>query len=197
MAIRQATMGDLPLVTDILCEAFSQDQVVDWMVRRDGRERALRRFFEITCGDLALRQGETYLADDGAAVAVWTPPGGWHLPVWRQARRLLDWGGIFGWGRFQTVARGSVGLEEHHPRDAHYYLMFLGVRPARQGQGLGGALLSHQLRRCDQEGAAAYLENSNQRNLPLYGRHGFAVTGEHRLGEDGPPLWLMWRPPGS
>jgi ribosomal protein S18 acetylase RimI-like enzyme len=39
-------------------------------------------------------------------------------------------------------------------------------------------LLAHLLARIDADGMPAYLESSNQRNLALYGRHGFEVTAE-------------------
>src|SRR5687767_6551887 len=41
---------------------------------------------------------------------------------------------------------------------------FIGVEPARQGRGLGAALLRAQLAVCDQAGLPAYLESSNPRN---------------------------------
>ena len=56
----------------------------------------------------------------------------------------------------------------------------IGVDPARQGRGLGSALMKHTLALCDAEGALAYLESSNPRNVPLYERHGFEVVGEIR-----------------
>ncbi len=54
----------------------------------------------------------------------------------------------------------------------------VGVEPNAQGKGLGGALMRHAVARCDQEGALAYLESSNLRNISLYERHGFEVMGE-------------------
>ena len=56
-------------------------------------------------------------------------------------------------------------------------------------------LLKHVTRRCDAESAPAYLESSSPRNVPLYQRHGFEITGEQPIGEGGPPLYLMWREP--
>jgi len=50
------------------------------------------------------------------------------------------------------------------------------------------------LERCDAERAAAYLESSNEKNVPLYRRHGFEVTGEV-VTHLGPRAWLMWRDP--
>ena len=46
---------------------------------------------------------------------------------------------------------------------------------------------------CDREGRLAYLENSNERNTPLYERNGFRVLQEWRAPRDGPPIWFMAR----
>ena len=69
------------------------------------------------------------------------------------------------------------------------------MRPEHQGKGLGTALLRPGLEHADALRLPAYLESSNERNVPLYERHGFAVIAEHVL-PDGPTLWLMWRPAG-
>jgi GNAT superfamily N-acetyltransferase len=87
-------------------------------------------------------------------------------------------------------------VENQHPGDLHHYLSYLGVAPARQGNGLGTALLRPVLDRCDSQGAPAYLEATNKRNLPLYRRQGFEVREELDL-PNGPRLWTMWREPGS
>ena len=42
--------------------------------------------------------------------------------------------------------------------------------------------MRHAVARCDREGALAYLESSNPRNISLYLRHGFEVIGEIRVG---------------
>lgn len=73
------------------------------------------------------------------------------------------------------------------------YLALVGVRPDRAGRGLGTALLEPGLRHADDLNLPAYLESSNERNVPLYERHGFAITNEHRLPR-GPSMRLMWRP---
>ncbi len=49
----------------------------------------------------------------------------------------------------------------------------------------------------DAEGIPAYLEASTVRSRALYERHGFEVTGEFNFPSGGPPLWQMWREPGS
>jgi ribosomal protein S18 acetylase RimI-like enzyme len=71
-------------------------------------------------------------------------------------------------------------------------LLLLGVDPAFQRQGYGSALLADMLDRCDREHAAAYLESTNPRNIPLYQRHGFRLLGTVQVGS-APPLFPMSR----
>jgi ribosomal protein S18 acetylase RimI-like enzyme len=81
-----------------------------------------------------------------------------------------------------------------HPDEPCWYLAMIGVEPNAQGRGLGGALLRQAVARCDEEGALAYLESSNPRNISLYERHGFEAMGEIRVGA-GPLVTPMLRQP--
>ena len=85
-------------------------------------------------------------------------------------------------------------MDQYHPQEPHWYLPMIGVDPVRQGRGLGGLLMRHVLRRCDEERMPAYLESTNPRNLSLYLRHGFEILGTIRVGE-APPVVPMLRPP--
>ena len=73
-------------------------------------------------------------------------------------------------------------MDQWHPEEPLWYLPLIGVEPNAQGTGLGGALMRHAVARCDQDGALAYLESSNPRNISLYERHGFEVMGEIQVG---------------
>ena len=57
---------------------------------------------------------------------------------------------------------------------------------------MSSALLSHMLARVDADGMPACLESSNERNIALYGRHGFEVTAAVVI-PGGPRIWPMWR----
>ena len=86
-------------------------------------------------------------------------------------------------------------VEGPHPKEpAHCYLRVIGCEPDRQGQGVGSRLMQPMLEQCDARGMPAYLESSNEKNVPLYRRHGFEVTGEV-VTHLGPRAWLMWRKP--
>jgi ribosomal protein S18 acetylase RimI-like enzyme len=83
-------------------------------------------------------------------------------------------------------------MGEYHPQEPLWYLPVIGVDPARQGRGLGSALLEHVLAECDGEHKPAYLEASSERSRALYERHGFQTTGTIQVA-DSPPLWPMLR----
>jgi ribosomal protein S18 acetylase RimI-like enzyme len=131
------------------------------------------------------------------AAAMWLPPGvRAHLPAsltqaWLVLRLVLH-SGPSALSRIQQV---QATMARHHPRAPHYYLHAIGARQDCQGMGLGSALLKQVTRRCDAESVPAYLESSTERNIPLYRRHGFEVTGTAPIGEGGPPLHFMWREP--
>jgi ribosomal protein S18 acetylase RimI-like enzyme len=81
--------------------------------------------------------------------------------------------------------------------EAFDYLTFLGVRPERQNQGIGTALLAEHHARLDRAGRAAYLEADDPRNRALYRRHGYADRGDPIAVDGRVLMWPMWRPPAS
>jgi ribosomal protein S18 acetylase RimI-like enzyme len=196
MLVRQAGDADAALVAGILAEAFEDDPLLKWLFPDDRRRLALlSRYFLTIARSLYLRHREVYVADEGGA-AMWLPPGTspdslplatWLTLLWR----MFLSHGFAGLNRARAV---SDVMQANHPREPHFYLHAIGVRKSRQGQGVGSALLRHVVRRCDNEGKLAYLENSNPRNTPLYERHGFRVVSEW-TAPGGPPLGFMLRRP--
>jgi GNAT superfamily N-acetyltransferase len=66
------------------------------------------------------------------------------------------------------------------------------LAPARQGRGVGRALLASWLSRVDAEQLPAYLETDREGNVAFYARAGFHVVGETSVL--GVRVWPMWRP---
>jgi GNAT superfamily N-acetyltransferase len=93
--------------------------------------------------------------------------------------------------------RTQLQIERLHAERStpHWYLGYLGTRRDRQGEGLGSQLLRTVLAGADTDGVPAYLESSNERNLPLYERSGFRVIAEVQALGHGPTIWRMWREP--
>ena len=196
--IRRVTEADVPKVARALAQAFFDDPHFCWIVRDDARRMGkLERGFETFTRRIWLPAGECYTHERLVGAAMWLPPGTWHMGPLEQllllpaiARNLrLD---------LPRFVKALNFIESKHPRaPEHWYLPALGVAPGWQGRGFGAALLQVVLARCDAEHLPAYLEASTARNRALYERHGFQTLEECRYARGGPPLWRMWREPGS
>jgi ribosomal protein S18 acetylase RimI-like enzyme len=125
-------------------------------------------------GGADLERGAGFAAADFGAGALWLRPGG--APDSDAIGALI--GETVAPERQAVMAKVGELMDGYHPHEPHWYLSMIGVDPARQGRGLGSALLRHTLALCDAEGAAAYLESSNPKNISLYERHGFEVIGQ-------------------
>jgi GNAT superfamily N-acetyltransferase len=193
--VRVAERGDAAETAEVLARAFSDDPVFSWLVPADGsRERRLQRFFLTELRHESLRHGAVEVAcADGrvAGAAVWFPPG---AGLGTQVSALPGYLRAFG-RRLVNVARfDSLAVRVHPREEPHWYLLAIGVDPARHGEGVGAALLRSRLQRCDADGLPAYLESSNPENVPLYEHFGFRATGTLALPEGAPVVTTMWRP---
>ena len=130
------------------------------------------------------------MSQDYSAAALWLAPG--VSPDEQALRNLIE--ESLSSEKRADIARVIEEMAHYHPEEPHWYLPFIGVDPARQGNGLGAALLRPALAECDKVRLPAYLESTNPRNRPLYERHGFKEIGEIRVG-DCPPVVPMLRQP--
>lgn len=193
---RRAALADAGPVARTLAAAFATDPVIDYFVRADSRRpQALDSWFDFAVKRFGLPEGETWMTPDAGAVALWLPPpqAALSMSVVREAQALPIFLSVVGLSRIARMQRLRAAFDANHPKAPHWYLFFLAVDPARQGQGLGSALLKHTLRPIDAAGGDAYLEASSAKNVPLYERHGFEVVSEFRPEPAGPTLWGMWR----
>jgi GNAT superfamily N-acetyltransferase len=79
--------------------------------------------------------------------------------------------------RYQGIAdfmsRQSAALVDA----SAWYLSIVGVLPAWQNRGLGGALIAPVLEQADRAGVPTFLETFTPRNEPFYQRLGYRVAG--------------------
>ncbi|OCK55535.1 N-acetyltransferase [Bradyrhizobium sp. LMTR 3] len=140
-------------------------------------------------GGRAFELGTAYITEGARAAALWLPPG--VEPDEAEMDAIME-------ESLSPEISGDIGaimkgMAEHHPHEPHWYLPLIAADPKWIGQGLGSLLMKHALRRCDEEGIAAYLESSNPRNISLYERHGFKITGRIQSGSS-PVVTPMLRP---
>jgi GNAT superfamily N-acetyltransferase len=144
--------------------------------------------------------GEVYTtAGTPEGVAVWLPPGASEVTPDRAVEAGLDQlptlVGAEPMARFDQV----LGfLEPFHRKDVpaeHWYVMVVGVVPARQGQGVGSALLRPIIERANADGLPCYLETAQPRNVPFYRKIGFEVIVETVEPVSRMRLWTFRRDP--
>jgi GNAT superfamily N-acetyltransferase len=186
-----ASEQDVGVLAPVLARAFAGDPFMSWMLRKDNRLAALRRYFEVNFR-IVLPHRATLTLPDRSGAALWVPPNRWKMDLWQEVTLAPSLVAAFGIWHTLDVARAVRIISSHHPHEPHWYLFVLGVDPPMQGRGLGSTLMAPILDRCDREGLPAYLETGLRRNIPFYERHGFRVLSELTI-LDAPPLWPMWR----
>ncbi|MBL8543894.1 MAG: GNAT family N-acetyltransferase [Hyphomonadaceae bacterium] len=183
-AVRPAHDGEETSIAAVLSDAFvDEDGLNYWLKQGEEKERSRARFFAAAVEDAVHPERTLWLAEGQTAplgAAIWLSPGqkAYDLTFWKQIALtplMLSIAGMSGMARGFALAEK---LEHHHPREPHAHLVFLGVAPAAQGQGVGSAILKSTLAPLDAGGVTAFLEATTERNVALYQRHGFEITGE-------------------
>jgi GNAT superfamily N-acetyltransferase len=188
--VRPARRDQETACVGVLQVAFAADPPSRKIWPEDERfHAAFPRFVRAFAGR-AFEIGTAYMHAGGAGVALWLPPG--ETPDEEALGRVLE----------ETVApdvRDAAfavfeRMGAYHPREAHWHLPLIGVDPSAQGRGIGVALLTHTLARCDAQGLPAYLEATSARSVPLYERHGFEALGRIQVAHFPPIVPMLRRP---
>jgi ribosomal protein S18 acetylase RimI-like enzyme len=199
IAVRRATAADAGAVSDALADAFFDDPVISWLIPPGASRRAGRvnRLWAASTAAYLRKDKPVFVTDDGQGAALWSPPGYWGTPMSEQLREVPAMIRVFGTGLLKASKVQDQMLKAHPRKPAHWYLYAIGARTGSQGRGIGSALLAEMLGPIDESGEPAYLESSNERNVPLYERFGFEVVEELHLSGGGPTMWRMWRDPSG
>lgn len=185
VAARSATSAE---AVSTLTAAFETDPPVRWMYPDKTDYLADFPVFARAFGGIAITENTLVTAQGGAAL--WIAPGSEpdEAALVAAVERSIPE------ARQADVFAVFEAMGEVHPHEPHWYLPLIGVRPDRQGNGLGSAMLRPVLARCDADGVPAYLEATTERSRDLYARHGFKQTAKIEVA-DCPPLYPMVRCP--
>jgi GNAT superfamily N-acetyltransferase len=190
--VRKSSSADLPAMSQILAAAFHDDPIVRWMVPDEVRRQAVLPDVMRLLAARVHVHGENHLNDTGTAAAVWSPP---HATFNRADHEWFHAELALLVGDDHRRLSGLIDvLDAHRPREPHYRLHLVGVRPSERRRGVGAALVDTVLARADSEGAAAYFVATSPRSRAFAERHGFDAVRELRCGGSS-PLWAMWRDP--
>jgi ribosomal protein S18 acetylase RimI-like enzyme len=173
---------------DTLTLAFAADPVERWLYPEPQRYLASFPMFLAAFAGEAFARETVWQIGDFSAIALWLPPGTQADgdAIVSALAQTVDT------ARHKETFAVLEQMDEAHPSFPHWYLPWLGVDPARQGQGLGGELIEQCLRIVDEDHLPAYLETPNPRTIAFYEHYGFEVSGEAQAGAC-PPVTLMLR----
>ena len=189
-AVSDAKAQDRERVVSAIVLAFVCDPVARWAWPEPHDYLTYFTDFINVFGGKGFEHGTAHSVAEFSGGALWLPPGvqpNEEVLVSLMERSIDP-------ERLQVVFAILEKMGGYHPAEPHWYLPLIGVEPAKQGRGLGTALLGYALKRIDREGRIAYLESTNPANIPLYQRHGFEVVGTIQVG-DSPLLVPMIRRP--
>jgi len=188
--VRSATEAERRAVIDVVTLAFVTDPLARWAIASATRYLAAMPSFIDAFGGRGLAHGAAYVVDGLQGAALWLPPG--VEPDDAQMNTIMA--GHLADDVLPELAAVFEQMGSYHPHEPHWYLPLIGVDPAHQGRGFGAALMRHAVQRFDANGALAYLESSNPRNISLYQRHGFEILGTVQVGSS-PVVTPMLRHP--
>ena len=193
MNVRNATPEDLATVVDTAARSLADEAMLRWSFGEDGFRERIRRHFAHYDGE-NVRHGWVRVAADGAAIAVWIPPGSREeheaigpAPPGGEVEILGDHAERF------AAFWGWVG--EHEPAEPLLYLSHIAIVPERQREGLGTALMRDGLAQADRDSVPTWLETSVAANSAYYERFGFRTVVEEDAPDGGPHIWFMRRDP--
>lgn len=186
--VTEVATSDADRAVAVIALAFCADPMVRWSFADPERFLAAFPDFVRAFGGKAFAERTATEAAGFRGAALWLPPG--VVPDEEAMGAILN--DSVDPKRQPDVLALMQQMDAFHPKEPHWYLPLIGVDPAHQGNGYGGALLTHTLAQCDRDGAPAYLESSNLANIPLYERHGFRLRGTIQAGSS-PPMFPMLR----
>ncbi|MBB6174378.1 GNAT superfamily N-acetyltransferase [Nocardiopsis mwathae] len=191
--VRLATPADVPRAVRTLCHAYAEYPFTRHTIAADDHEVRLRRLNELFISRIGLDHGRVWVADGGAAVAVWTTPDTTPDIFAELGATFAEISG----DRAEAAGKAEAAMAPHRPTQPVWFLGSVGVAPDRQGSGLGGAVLRPGIEAADRAGVPAFLETSDVRNVRFYRRLGFEVSAEYEIPDGGPRTWAMTRGPGG
>ncbi len=183
----------------VLSRAFFNDPLMQhYLPDPSRRERALPYLMLVSLR-YCLFYGEVYTTPALAGMACWLPPGHTGVSMLGMLRAAL---GVIppglGWEALRRIQQIEPATDRIHYAcvpGPHWYLMLLGVEPARQGQGIGGRLIEPKLAEARTAGLPCYLETMTELDVTFYRKHGFRVVFETTLQPGDLAVWMLMKQP--
>jgi GNAT superfamily N-acetyltransferase len=188
--INTAKAADQDHIIAVLALAFSTDPGARWIYPDPYNYMSYFPDIIRAFGGRAFQHGTAHYVEGFFGAALWLPPD--VAPKEQEMMALMQ----------RTVAESTLEdfrcvmeqASRYRPTEPHWYLPLTGVDPMHQGNGSGSALMKHALTTCDRDQRLAFLESTNERNVPFYQRHGFEVLGTVQVRSSPASFSMLRRP---
>lgn len=191
----------LPSAAELVADAFHHNPAHVYLLPDPATRRA--KLVWLLGGNLRLQRGRwrSFCLAEGAAVRAmgfWTrstDPAPGLLPQIREGILAAPW--RMGWSGLRRLGEVTAGIDRHLEEALgerpYWYLNNMVVDASLRGSGIGTTLLREQLRLLREADPGARFALSTQRpeNVTFYGRLGFSVLREGRIGR-GPGAFVNW-----
>jgi GNAT superfamily N-acetyltransferase len=193
--IVRAGEADTEILSHVIADAFFPLAPCQWLIPDETARREIFPSYFRMYIEHAMADGLVHTTPARDAAALWiplgpqppAPPDGYHEHLAQITGPWLERFAVF-----------DMELDDHHLTGTeHHHLAILAVRPDRQGQGTGTALLNAHHAVLDQQGTTAYLEASDERTRAIYLRNGYRDYGSPIRLPGGPRMFPMTRPPAG
>lgn len=191
----QLDESQIDVAAGVLANAFQDDPLSIYMLP-DPAERAKKlpiHFRPIVRYGMLF--GEVLTTPLMEGVAVWTAPDLWEVTPERAVQAGFDQlPSLIGDEPLNRFNQANDNISTLHVRDVprdHWYLMVIGIDPAKQGRGIGRALIEAILKRADEDGLPCYLETCVHANATFYARLGFQQLINAEEPSSQLPFWTF------
>lgn len=194
--LSRMAVGDAVEVGAVLGRAFVEDPLMRYYFEGSRDRSELVRKTMTLATRLTLRCGTGFRFDcsgrlTGAALLL--PPSVRDFPLTAVVGAILRTPSLWRPRSLRRHFGASASIDAHRPKFPCWLLLSLGIEPERQHRGHGAWLLERVLQSLPESNGVS-LETDNERNLPLYLRHGFEITSEFAVDDgQGPLTWSMLR----
>lgn len=166
--VRPATAADHDAVVTTVVAAFAQDPAFRWFFPDPATFDERATAFVTAVLRPRLAADAVWVVGDGAAVALWEPPGAGGGGSVENAVPADTYARLQQWER---------AAHRFIPDEPHWYLGILATHPAHAGQGLAKLAAAPGLARATEAGLTCWLETATATNVAMYRRRGWTTVG--------------------
>jgi ribosomal protein S18 acetylase RimI-like enzyme len=196
-SVKRLTTADTDWSSNLLEKAFYTDELLNYIYGDTIHKAGKLNWFFRTTFRLAAQYGDCLGTAEQDGVLMMFPPDQTNMTIGKIVKSgLLAAPFKMGWASFSRMMTFMDFAEKEHKAaisSDHYYIMTVGVLPARQGMGVGKKLMTNALETVDANKMPCYLETQNKNNVPIYQRLGFEVVSDKEIPKGGLHNWGMLR----